>query len=88
MIALERRCRRCGLSYSAAHFGLHARVCEAALVCVCLTARPRPGWAGECDHCLRPVIALAGPLLREAALRAYPQLTLQPVDWTLRQRAA
>jgi len=38
----------------------------------------------ECDHCLRAVVQLWPPQHYQAAIRAYPRLAHQLVDWTLR----
>jgi len=60
----------------------HLRV---PLVCVCPTARPDRG--GQCVDCWRPVVALWPAGRFRVAVAAYPQLTNQSVDWTLRGKA-
>ncbi len=56
-------------------------------ICVCPVARPAPGWGHGCNNCGRPVIHLWPPNLWQRAIRAYPELVDQQVDWTLRLEA-
>jgi hypothetical protein len=63
--------------------GLPGRVgCTCPLVCICPVARPRP--FPECNHCLRAVVGLWPAAHYLAAVRAYPSLLDQRIDWTLR----
>lgn len=75
-------CDDCGAAIIESHLKLHYRVCRAPLVCVCLTARP--DGCGQCVHCLRRVIHLMSPDNYKAAIRTYPELVDQSVDWTYR----
>ena len=59
----------------------HLRV---PLVCVCTTACPDR--SGQCETCWRPVVVLWPAGRYGAALAAYPQLTEQIIDWTLRTK--
>jgi hypothetical protein len=51
-------------------------------VCHCPTARPVP--CGECHRCARAVVGLWPAAHYLAAIKAYPSLLDQQVDWTLR----
>jgi hypothetical protein len=65
----------------------YARMVDRALVCVCPVPRPTRQWGGQCDHCARPVVQLWPPARYLAALRAYPQIADQEIDWSLRMPA-
>jgi len=62
-----------------------ALTCTCPLVCICAIARPEP--SGQCETCWRPVVALWPAGRYRTALAAYPQLTEQTIDWTLRGKA-
>jgi hypothetical protein len=73
--------------YNDAACSEHDTVRRGPMVCVCAVARPTQQWGNECANCARPVTQLWPPARYLAALRAYPQIAHQTVDWSLRMPA-